>query len=340
MFHYFPSLLGIHFYTTDGLGPGHWPLVPCGLKSESHSVMSVSLWPHGLYSPWNFPGQNTGVGSLFLLQGIFPTQASNLGLLHCRRFLYHLSHKRSPRILEWVAYPFSSKSFWPRSGTGVSCTAGGFLTSWATREAQDSALSRPRPGLSLWREIKILLQAAAGWGHLRSAALRQEWDALRLGWKKVERCSFFTVRIKLTLEANFWDSLKARISRTWTIYLRKQFLNLEHPLKILRRAVRQSQRVEEVTGSWISMLAHLKLTWGALKNDLCSGSLPDPLIQLFYLHIWVQSAMRVENHERWDVCNPQRRLVFPGLKAEGRMEKRTDLRKDLLGSHCSGWKSG
>ena len=44
--------------------------------------MSNSLWPHGLYSPWNFPGKNTGVGSCSLLQGIFPTQGSNPGLPH------------------------------------------------------------------------------------------------------------------------------------------------------------------------------------------------------------------------------------------------------------------
>ena len=52
----------------------------------------------------------TGVGSLFLLQGIFPTQGLNPGLPHCRQILYQLSHKGSPRILEWVAYPFSSQS--------------------------------------------------------------------------------------------------------------------------------------------------------------------------------------------------------------------------------------
>ena len=46
--------------------------------------MSDSLWPHGLYSPWNSPGQNTGVGSLSFLQRIFPTQGSNPGLPHCR----------------------------------------------------------------------------------------------------------------------------------------------------------------------------------------------------------------------------------------------------------------
>ena len=53
--------------------------------SESHSVVSDSWPPRGLYSPWNSPGQNTAVGSFSLLQWIFPTQESNRGLLHCRR---------------------------------------------------------------------------------------------------------------------------------------------------------------------------------------------------------------------------------------------------------------
>ena len=79
-------------------------------QSESHSVMSNSLQPHGLYSPWNSPGQNTVMGSLSLLQRIFPTQESNPGLLHCRWILYQLIPKGSPRILEWVAYPFSRRS--------------------------------------------------------------------------------------------------------------------------------------------------------------------------------------------------------------------------------------
>ena len=54
------------------------------------------LRPHGLYSPWNSPGQNTAVGNLSPLQGLFPTQGLNPGLLHCRRILYQLSHKGSP----------------------------------------------------------------------------------------------------------------------------------------------------------------------------------------------------------------------------------------------------
>ena len=48
--------------------------------------------------PWDFPGKNTGVVCHFLLQGIFPIQGSNPGLLHCRQILYHLSHQGSPYI--------------------------------------------------------------------------------------------------------------------------------------------------------------------------------------------------------------------------------------------------
>ena len=69
--------------------------------------MSNSLRPHGLYSPWNSLGQNTELGSLSLLHGIFPTQGSNPRLPHCRQILYQLSHKGSPRKLEWAASPFS-----------------------------------------------------------------------------------------------------------------------------------------------------------------------------------------------------------------------------------------
>ena len=65
------------------------------VKSECCSVMSDSVWPHGLHSLWNSLGQNTGVGSLSLLQGIFPTQESNQGLLHCRQILYQLSYRGS-----------------------------------------------------------------------------------------------------------------------------------------------------------------------------------------------------------------------------------------------------
>ena len=73
-----------------------------------------------------------------LLQGIFPTKGSNPGFLHCRQILYQLSHKGSPRILEWIAYPFCSGSSQPRNWTRVSCIAGRFFTNWAIREVYTS----------------------------------------------------------------------------------------------------------------------------------------------------------------------------------------------------------
>ena len=62
--------------------------------------MSDSLRLHELYGPWNSPGQNTGVGSLSLLQGIFPTQGWKPGLPHCRQILYQLSHKGSQYVFQ------------------------------------------------------------------------------------------------------------------------------------------------------------------------------------------------------------------------------------------------
>ena len=64
-------------------------------ESESRSVVSNTLRPHGLYSPCNSPGQNTGVGNCSLLQGIFQTQGSNQGLLHYRQILYQLNHQEA-----------------------------------------------------------------------------------------------------------------------------------------------------------------------------------------------------------------------------------------------------
>ena len=123
--------------------------------SESCSVMSDSLRTHSLYSPWNSPVQNTGLGSLSFLQGIFPTQGSNPGLPHCRWILYQLSHKGSPRIPELVAYPFSSRSSQPRNRSGVSCIAGRFFTNWAMREASGG------------RHITVNTDLKKAWGHWR-----------------------------------------------------------------------------------------------------------------------------------------------------------------------------
>ena len=120
-------------------------------ESESHSVLSD-------YSPWDSPGQNTGMCRLSLLWRIFPTQGWKPGLPHCRQILYHLSHRGSPRILERVAYPFSSGSYQPRNGTGVSCTAGRFFTNWAiSEEIRKSRKSSYISSVHFWQRCESIL---------------------------------------------------------------------------------------------------------------------------------------------------------------------------------------
>ena len=137
--------------------------------SESRSVVSDSLRPHGLYCPWDSPGQNTEVGSLSLLHGIFPTQGWNPGLPHCRRLLCPLSHQESPRILEWAASPFSRGSSWPGDGAQGSHTEGGFFACWATGKPKNTGVGSLSflqgnfptqgwsPGLPHWGRLLCLL---------------------------------------------------------------------------------------------------------------------------------------------------------------------------------------
>ena len=98
-----------------------------------------------------FSRQEYWSGCRALFQGIFPTQGSNPGLLHCRWILYQLSHQGSPRKLEWIAYPFSRGTSQPRNWTRVSCIAGRFLTSWAIQEAhkKSTILQFKKKGRSL-----------------------------------------------------------------------------------------------------------------------------------------------------------------------------------------------
>ena len=106
----------------------------------SHSVVSDSFWSHNYIPPGSSlhedsPGKCTGVGCCALIQGIFPIQGLNPVVPYCRQIICHLSHQRSPRILGWVAYPFSRRSSQPRNWTEISCIEGRFHTSWTTREA-------------------------------------------------------------------------------------------------------------------------------------------------------------------------------------------------------------
>ena len=112
--------------STEGFSPHMFCRSWVESESERHSVESDSLWPHGLYSPWNSPRILEWV-AFPSSRGIFSTQGSNPGLPHCRWILYQLSHKGSPRILEWIAYPFSSRSSQPRNQTRIFCIVGGLI---------------------------------------------------------------------------------------------------------------------------------------------------------------------------------------------------------------------
>ena len=119
MFKCHPLLEALPDHFTANCNPSHPMSYTPESESASRLFVSNSLRPHGLYSPWNSPGQNTGVGSHSLLQGIFPTQGLNPGLLHCRWILYQLSHKGSPRILEWEPFPSPVDFPDPESNRGL-----------------------------------------------------------------------------------------------------------------------------------------------------------------------------------------------------------------------------
>ena len=94
-------------------------------RIQCHIELHANLQPNGTMfqipvnqnrrnNPWNSPGQNTGVGSLSLLQGIFPTQGSNPVLPHCRQVLYKLSHKEAQEY--WSGQPIPSPGDLPNPG--------------------------------------------------------------------------------------------------------------------------------------------------------------------------------------------------------------------------------
>ena len=141
------SLPGSSIHGISQLRMLEWVAIPFSRRSSWGNIMyevkvaqlkSLScvlvLWPRGLEPArllclWNSPGQNTGVGSRSLLQGDLPNPGIKSGLPRFRQILYQVNHKGSPRTLEWVAYPFSSGSSWPRNPTGSSALQAGSLPS-------------------------------------------------------------------------------------------------------------------------------------------------------------------------------------------------------------------
>ena len=124
----------------------------CGIHANynfrrplGHIPLSFSMWKllsrirlfasPRIDSPWNSPGQNTGEGSLCLLQGIFPTQGMNPGLPHCRQILHQQSHQGGPRMLERGACPLLQRIFPTQEWNRVLLHCRRILYNWAIREA-------------------------------------------------------------------------------------------------------------------------------------------------------------------------------------------------------------
>ena len=84
----------------------------CVCHVLSRVRLFATPYPTRLLCPWNFPGKNTGVGCHFLFQGTFPTQGSNLRLLHCRQILYLLSHRFKLLISECLQKSQEGPGLW------------------------------------------------------------------------------------------------------------------------------------------------------------------------------------------------------------------------------------
>ena len=211
--------------------------------------MSDSLWPHGLTV--------RGILLARILEWVTVpfSREPNPGLPRCRQILYQLSHQGSPGILEWVAYPFSSRSFWPRNRTVVSCIAGGFFTSWA-----------PRGSTLLVLPFSPLLGGHTGW---------EKW-AEKGKWQKLES-AFDTQQLLAVL--TIWDSpdlyiISGKPSSFSSVWLLEDFcltdvrIEATGELTILYQQGHSHKRQPAVRisfKSWIKVV--VPKTWPLVRKD-------------------------------------------------------------------------
>ena len=172
--HHFSSVLGgpspwrtpsfavspTHHKATKHTPASHTAEQLCEWKALS---LSNSLWPHGLYSPWDSPGQNTGVGSCSLFQGIFQTQRWNPGLPHCRRIPHQLSYQGSPITPKKFNY---TEQLHQRSSHAVKKVLGPTtdFPTWGSGKGTETP-----QGIWLWRPVGFDYRTPTG----------QETDSLR-----------------------------------------------------------------------------------------------------------------------------------------------------------------
>ena len=171
-------------------------------ESESHSVMSDSLQPQRLYSPWNSPGQNPGVGSLSLSRG-----SPNPGIEPRSPALHSYSLPAEP-------YPFSRGSSQTRNWTGVYCIAGRFFTNWATRQAH---------GCEIWT-----IKKAERW-RFDAFELWCQWILLTVPW--TARRSNQSILKEISLECSL-EGLLMRLKFQYFGHLMRRTYSLEKTLML------------------------------------------------------------------------------------------------------------
>ena len=145
-------------------------------ESERRSVMSNSLRPHGLCSPWNSPGQNTGVGSLSLLQGIFPIQGST-GLLHCRWILLIFLNNNHISRCSWIT-SYAHKICWWLWKKSHGLDPRGLLPSNGGGHGKPlrySCLENPMGRQAWWATVRGLHRVWLDWSDLAQGLPRRRW---------------------------------------------------------------------------------------------------------------------------------------------------------------------
>ena len=156
-------------------------------ESEGHSVVSDSLVPHEVYSPWNSPGQNTEAHSLSLLQGIIPSQGSNPGLPHCRQILYQLSYQGCTYSL--VCLPCQLQLVMQRP--------------WSLMIRVH--FCPPGHGTTEWFQIGKGVHQAI-YCHLAYLTYRQSTSSKMLGWMKHKLESRLLGEISITSDMQMWQN--------------------------------------------------------------------------------------------------------------------------------------